>query len=121
MEYNFRYVVVEPMILIPTSLRDYKDEDNLINWYLFGTLDKVDFLKQESDMIYVEVVKSTKTKKILRESLRKVEDILKEYKWTTRSKKVTFKEMEKKIVALSSKPDDGSQFKSIIDKNDNEI
>ena len=52
-------------------------------------------------MICAKVVKDTKREKSLRDSLNKVGDILKEESWTTRSKHVTIKELEDKIVALS--------------------
>ena len=67
-------------------------------------------------MIYVEVVRANKIEKRLRESLNKVGYLLKVEKWTTKSKEMIIKELEDKIVSLSSKPDDGSQFKSLIEK-----
>ena len=72
-------------------------------------------------MICADVVKSTKIENMLREYLNKVGYILKDEKLTTRAKQVTTKELEEKMVNLSAKPDDGSQFKSLITKKDNEI
>ena len=42
---GFRYPVVGHMVPIPTNLRDYKDEENVINWDSFGNIDKVYFFK----------------------------------------------------------------------------
>jgi len=53
-------------------------------------------------MICVEVVKSTKIEKRIRESLNKVGYLLKYLKYTARAKKLTIKELEDKIVNLSS-------------------
>ena len=70
---------------------------------MFIKLYKVDLFKKCSDMNFAEVVKSTKTKKRLRESLNKGGDLLKAEKWKTWAKKVTIKELEEKIVNLSAK------------------
>ena len=67
------------------------------------------------------MVKATKTKKRLIKSLTKLGDILKYEKWTTRENKVTIMDTEEKILNLREKPDDGSQFKSLITKKYNEI
>ena len=52
--------IIHPMVLIPTSLSDYRYEENIINLSQFGILDKVYFFKQSSEMICIEVVKPTK-------------------------------------------------------------
>ena len=67
------------------------------------------------------MVKATKTKKRLIKSLTKLGDILKYEKWTTRKNKVTIIDIEEKILNLRGKPDDGSQFKSLIERKDTEI
>ena len=48
------------MVPIPNSLIDYRDEENIINLSQFDILDKVYFFKKASEMISIEVVKSTK-------------------------------------------------------------
>ena len=50
------------MVPIPTSLSDYRVEEHIIDWSQFGSLDKVEFFKQASDMICAKVVKATKKK-----------------------------------------------------------
>lgn len=92
-----------------------------MDWSLFIQLHKVYFFKQASDMICVELVKSTKIEKRIRESLKKVGYLLKYEKCTTIAKQVTIKELEEKIVNLSAKLDGGSQFKALISKKYNEI
>ena len=72
-------------------------------------------------MICAIVVKATNIERRLKEALNKVGDLLKAEKWTTRTKKVIIKELEDKIVTLSSNPSDGSQIKSLITTKDNEI
>ena len=57
----------------------------------------------------------------MRKSINKVGDLLKAKKWTTWAKQVTIKGLEENIVAMSSKPNDGSQFKSLITNKYNDI
>ena len=55
----------------------------------------------------------------MKESLNKVRYLLKLEKWITKEKQFTIKELEEKLVPLSSEPDDGPQFKSLIATKDN--
>ena len=54
------------MVPIPTSLSDYRDEENIINLSQFGILDKVYFMIS-SEIICDEVEKYTKIERIMRE------------------------------------------------------
>ena len=74
---NFRYSVIELMVPIPPSLKDYIAEEHVIKWALFSKLDNRDFLKQSCYMICAEVVTTTKIEKRLRESLNKFGYLLK--------------------------------------------
>ena len=94
------YVFIEPMVPMSTNFIYYKSKEHVIDWDLFGNLDKVYFFKQASDMIYAEVLKATKIEKRMRESLSKVGDLLKVEKWATRDKQIAIKELEEKIVVL---------------------
>ena len=47
--------------------------------------------------------------------------LLKLEEWSTREKQVTIKELEEKIVALISNPNDGQQIKYLIETKYNEI
>ena len=58
----------------------------MVDWIQFGILDQVYFFKQDCDMISVELVTATKTQRKLRESINKVEELLKVKKWTMRAK-----------------------------------
>ena len=118
---TFKYSVFDPMVPNTISLKDCRAIEHILDWYLFRKLDKVDFFQKWNDMICADVVKSTKIENMLREYLNKVGYILKDEKLTTRAKQVTTTELEEKMVNLSAKPDDGSQFKSLITKKDNEI
>ena len=71
----FIYSTINIKVLSHTILSVYREEEHIIDWSQFGSLDKVDFFKQANDMICAEVVKTTNTKIRLKESLNKVEDI----------------------------------------------
>ena len=92
--YTLRYLVIDPTVPTPTSLKDYRAIEHVLDWSLFSKLDKVGFFKKCSDIICSEVVKATKIENILRESLNKVSELLKDEKWTTKAKHVTIKELD---------------------------
>ena len=69
----FIYSTINIKVLSHTILSVYREEEHIIDWSQFGSLDKVDFFKQANNMICAEVVKTTNTKIRLKESLNKVE------------------------------------------------
>ena len=57
---TFKYFVVYPMVPKPTNMKYYRATEHILDRSMFSDIDKVYFLKHASDMIFVEVVKSTK-------------------------------------------------------------
>ena len=64
---TFRYLVVDPMVPRPTSMKYYRNVEHVLDWSLFIHLHKLDCFKQASDMIFSYVVKATNMEKKLRE------------------------------------------------------
>ena len=49
---TLRYLVVDPMVPRPTSLKDYKTIEHVLDWSLFSQLHKLDCFKQASDKYF---------------------------------------------------------------------
>ena len=64
---TFPYLVFDPMVHRPTSLKYYRTVEHVLDLSLFRQLHKLDFFKKSSDMIFSYVVKATKMEKRLRE------------------------------------------------------
>ena len=83
--------------------------------------DKINFHKQDSEVLYSDFLKSYLNKSKLESKMTKLEEQVKREKVASKGWKVQVKKLEADLVAQGSKDNESKATKKLLDEKDNHI